>query len=575
MKLLLVLALIAGQVLCCAPALHAQVEYNTLIKEAAAFLPDELEKADAATVKLLAQLLQNGPVDDSIFAKANFLMGQVRQYQGSLNSASSYYHEALESAYCKQKNNVANACWNNLAIIYEQQSQFNEALEAYHQSLEIAEFLADSSSIAETWINISVLDNRNGNKTKAIEECGLVLDYYRRQGDTLNMALCYQNLGFYHSKTNLKLSKDYSLEALRLNTAIHNTYGIAKSSINVAAVFVNNGEYDQAKKILLETQELCTKHEFIQILATVYRILADIELQKGQNFDVAKEYLEKAVSFCSMNGQEDNLSEVLLTKVKLNAKFGHYDGFTDALDEYLSLQKRVLEENSLRVFHEIQAIYDVNKLITQKQVLQEGNNLLSRQLIVSLLFLLFAIVAICIIVFQYFRLKRAMKTMFKMNVTIAKAAPQSLQETDIEENSKLEDDEIPIINLYNEILRRIDKEKLYLNPAFSVQDLCLTMNRSKRYISRAIAEGGGTNFVSLVNEFRVNEARRLLAGHFVELPSIVVMLEKTGFGSRQSFYRSFKMLTGFSPQEYMSWAQKPPDDEPDLFQNDTQEGVLA
>ena len=574
MKILLVFALIVGQALFLTPALQAQAEYNALIKEAAAYLPDALEKADSVTVKLLTQLSQNGPVDDTIFAKANFLMGQVRQYQGSLNIAASYYQKALESAYCQKKNNVSRACWNNLAIIYEQQSQFKEALEAYHKSLVNSEYMRDSSSIAGTWINISLLDNRNGKNARAIEECGMALDYYRRQSDTLNMALCYQNLGFYHSKTDFKLSREYSLESLRLYTAIHNTYGIAKSSLNVAAVFENSGEYEKAKKILLETQELCTKHEFKQILATVYRIFADIELQKGGDFDLAKEYLDKAASFCSMNGQEDNLSEVLLCKVRLNAKFGDYDGFTDALEEYLSLQKKVLEENSLHVFHEIQVIYDVNKLITQKKVLQEGNSLLSSQLFLAILFLLGAVVAICIIIYQNIRLRSAMKTMYKMNVTISKTVPQPLPETDIADLSNLKDEEIPIVNLYNEIVRRIDKEKLYLNPAFSVHDLCLTMNRSRRYISKAIAEGGGTSFASLVNEFRVNEARRLLAGHTAELPSMVELAEKTGFGTRQSFYRSFKMLTGFTPQEYMSWAQKTPDIEPDLFQNDADEVAL-
>jgi AraC-like DNA-binding protein/Flp pilus assembly protein TadD len=574
MKILLVFALIVGQALFLTPALQAQAEYNALIKEAAAYLPDELEKADSVTVKLLTQLSQNGPVDDTIFAKANFLMGQVRQYQGSLNIAASYYKKALESAYCQKMNSVSGACWNNLAITYEQQSQFKEALEAYHKSLENAEFQRDSTSIAETWINISLLDNRSGNNTKAIMECGIALDYYRRHDDTLHMAYCYQNIAFFYSKTDLKVSKDYSLEALRLYTAIHNAYGIAKASVNVAMVFVNNGEYEKAKKILLETQELCTKHEFKQTLATVYRIFADIELQKGGDFDLAKEYLDKAASFCSMNGQEDNLFEVLLCKVKLNAKFGDYDGFIVALEEYLSLQKKVLEENSLHIFHEIQVIYDVNKLITQKKVLQEGNSLLSSQLFLAILFLLGAVVAICIIIYQNIRLRSAMKTMYKMNVTISKTVPQPLPETDIADLSSLKDENIPIINLYNEIVRRIDKEKLYLNPAFSVQDLCLMLNRSRGYISKSIAEGGGTSFASLVNEFRVNEARRLLAEQATELPSMVTLAEKTGFGTRQSFYRSFKTLTGFTPKEYMSWGQKTPDVEPDLFHDDADQGAF-
>jgi AraC-like DNA-binding protein len=101
------------------------------------------------------------------------------------------------------------------------------------------------------------------------------------------------------------------------------------------------------------------------------------------------------------------------------------------------------------------------------------------------------------------------------------------------------------------------------------------INRSRSYISKAFAEGGGTSFSSLVNEFRVNEARRLLAGNVAEMPSMVELAEMTGFGTRQSFNRNFKMLTGFTPQEYMSWANKSPEIEPDLFQNDTDEEALT
>jgi AraC-like DNA-binding protein len=153
-----------------------------------------------------------------------------------------------------------------------------------------------------------------------------------------------------------------------------------------------------------------------------------------------------------------------------------------------------------------------------------------------------------------------MKTMYRMNVEMANSASVAIHNIpgsgiEYEElPAETEDDEkIPINNLYNAILLRIEKDKLYLSPTFSLQDLSENMNRSQRYISRAISEAGKTSFSSLINNFRINEARRLLAAdHNITVNEIT---EKTGFGSRMSFHRNFKAATGFTPAEYQNWSK--------------------
>lgn len=116
------------------------------------------------------------------------------------------------------------------------------------------------------------------------------------------------------------------------------------------------------------------------------------------------------------------------------------------------------------------------------------------------------------------------------------------------------DKRIYLSNLYVEIVRRIGNQKLYLDPTFSQQHLCEAMNRSQRYVSLALSEAGKISFPNLVNNFRVNEARRLLAEH-PDLP-VAEIMEKTGFGSRQNFNRYFKQATGFSPSEFQQRARE-------------------
>jgi AraC-like DNA-binding protein len=154
-----------------------------------------------------------------------------------------------------------------------------------------------------------------------------------------------------------------------------------------------------------------------------------------------------------------------------------------------------------------------------------------------------------------------MKTMYRMNVELAnntaismKSLNQDILQDDAADTDAdgTEEENINLSNLYITVLRRIESEKLYLNPEFSMQVLSELVNRRQRYVSQALSEVGKTSFPNLVNNFRINEARRLIADN----PNITVIeiMEKTGFGSRQNFNRSFKQATGFTPSEYQQRA---------------------
>ena len=295
------------------------------------------------------------------------------------------------------------------------------------------------------------------------------------------------------------------------------------------------------------------------MLSTSYTLLAQCEIEAGNNPDSAPEYLENARKLAIKTGRSDLLKDIKEIELVLKMKSGDYSGFKAALKEFNELTDKSKQENARIINSEFQTIYEVKKLSDQRDQLRDGIEQKNRQLLLSLLALLGAGLAIAVITRQYFRIRQAMKTMYRMNVEMANSAPIAIHNIpgsgiEYEDSPETEDDEkIPINNLYNTILLRIEKDKLYLSPTFSLQDLSENMNRSQRYISRAISEAGKTSFSSLINNFRINEARRLLAAdHNITMNEIT---EKTGFGSRMSFHRNFKAATGFTPAEYQNWSK--------------------
>jgi AraC-like DNA-binding protein len=323
--------------------------------------------------------------------------------------------------------------------------------------------------------------------------------------------------------------------------------------------------YSEARRLLEENISLCEQKGFMEALSVAHRLVGLCEIESGGNLGTAASSLEKSRELALKTGRSDYLRDIMEAELLLQARTGNFEGVKKMLEAYKILNDESAQKNARIVNAEFQTIHEVKQITQQKNVLQEGITLKNRQLLLSLFALLLATLAVGIIAFQYVRIKRAMKTMYRMNLEIANSAlipgegiisfddQPPVEQPDDDENQS-ENKGIFLTNLYAEIVRRIGNGKLYLDPMFSQQNLCDNMNRSQRYVSLALSEVGKISFPNLVNNFRINEARRLIADN----PDITVieLMEKTGFGSRQSFNRHFKVATGFTPSEYQQRARE-------------------
>lgn len=101
------------------------------------------------------------------------------------------------------------------------------------------------------------------------------------------------------------------------------------------------------------------------------------------------------------------------------------------------------------------------------------------------------------------------------------------------------------------IVGRIDAvmrgQHLYRDPDLTLERLARRTGIPARQISAALNRVHGRNVSQLVNEYRVEEARRRLVA--TRDPVTVVMLE-SGFGTKSNFNREFLRVTGMTPSAY-------------------------
>ena len=105
-----------------------------------------------------------------------------------------------------------------------------------------------------------------------------------------------------------------------------------------------------------------------------------------------------------------------------------------------------------------------------------------------------------------------------------------------------------ILKVLDAVMR---KEKPYTNTDLKSSDLATLAGCSSHDLSYVFNQHLEKSFYDYVNEYRVEEFKRLVAGIDTSRYTLSAMAEQCGFSSRASFFRHFKAITGRTPAEYM------------------------
>lgn len=99
----------------------------------------------------------------------------------------------------------------------------------------------------------------------------------------------------------------------------------------------------------------------------------------------------------------------------------------------------------------------------------------------------------------------------------------------------------------------IELDKVYHEPSYSRSDLARELNLSEGAVSRVVNVTYGRSFPQLINERRVEDAKRLLAETDA---TVKVVAEEVGFNSLASFNRVFKEIAGCNPSDFRQAVKK-------------------
>jgi len=109
-------------------------------------------------------------------------------------------------------------------------------------------------------------------------------------------------------------------------------------------------------------------------------------------------------------------------------------------------------------------------------------------------------------------------------------------------------------NKIDEIIKKLtavmDQEKLYQEPELTLQQLAAKLECPYYQVSQAINDGMKKNFYDLVNNYRIEEAKRLLLDPKNMNYTVLSVGFEAGFNSKTTFNTVFKKFTGLTPTEF-------------------------
>lgn len=102
------------------------------------------------------------------------------------------------------------------------------------------------------------------------------------------------------------------------------------------------------------------------------------------------------------------------------------------------------------------------------------------------------------------------------------------------------------------ILKKLEKvmieKEAYKNPDLKLSDLSQEIKLPSHQLSQLLNDNLGKNFTTFVNEFRINEACKIIISD--QLSTLESIGYEVGFNSKSTFFSAFKKHTGTTPSNY-------------------------
>lgn len=464
------------------------------------------------------------------------------------------YAQAALSTKCKDSLLIMRAKMG-AATAYNLLMQLDSAILLTQEVIEFAELKKEMDLLISANVNLGMMLNKNGAyreaKASFLRANALTdrTNSRRMAISLLNIALCNLNLKEYEEALIKVDSGLYYAKKSQILPIIAHTLGLKSDILHAQKNYALwEPTLDSAISVSLQAGNT---------VQATYGIIAKFDHYiSTKNFPKALYFGNKALSILENGDQFPLLQKNYKGLYTVYKAVGNDAQALLFLEKYLSLKDSLDNSRYNQKIQELNLKFEVAE--KESKILQQEVQIRKDRIwLISLVFGLFVLSSLVFFVAWknalhkkniqiFFKKERELETEVARLTKILPLSPTNKAVTD---DSDQDSSEFYIQRIHS----LMEREKWYLNPDFSREDLAQLLGTNRSYLSQAInnIEGGG--FRMLINKYRVSEAKSLIweiAKKKSEIP-LTNIWELTGFNSNQSFYRVFKSLTNLTPKEYL------------------------
>ena len=386
----------------------------------------------------------------------------------------------------------------------------------------------------------------------------------------------------------------YALNAYEVAHKLSNPYLIFAASANSASMYLLLKNYEKALQYIKEAEFLMKRNDFYN-QTNIYAIYGYI--LKGQNnIDEAMSYFQKGLDMRD-TAQTTSIVNALLGYAKAHFIKGNPDDAISMLKEALEItylennpihRDKLLKELSLsyeqkgqfdqallwqrefqtesdslfnsdkeRALSDLRVKYDLEH---QENMMKEAKlNLLQKtkneQLLISLL--VGILLVVLFLVFFIWKRNKFFATIIhqyqariRLENQMQKKIDNLASTDDVKEKyifSSLTEERRT--DLFSQLEKLMSEEKIYHDNFLTREKVSELLGSNRTYLSQIINQQTSLTFTQYINEYRINEALKLINDSRDQLP-LKTISSNVGFSSTTTFYRAFQDIVGMTPSQY-------------------------
>ena len=538
-------------------------------------------------------------IDNKTLLDRGYKCIEQAKYDSSMVYYSMVVNRYYDNSYAKKDVLYIIKAMQNLGIIYMVYSyDYKKSYEYLLEAKELAEQTKSYEKLPNIYncianiLQLSKDDNNSNDATDVINTLCKSFNMSLKLKDYKTLALAMENLvslGFERKRKAYDISKEIKVfrkacidmknsdirqslymcsayEAYKQNNKAR-AISILKQAINtensnplayrgilslhglITKIYIEAKQYDKAIVSINTALGIARKNNSLDFITTLYSELSDIYRQKGDSVLANKWELEYLRNNQRMQG-EGQLS--LVKNVKFMRELNKANEQVKELSEKRRMQNIlfccamlvmvVIGILLYRIYHANRKIRSNNRHLYRNYVDMLGKEEQAKKQ-------------------REINEKRIAELEVQLKNAMSAAVPSVVISNDTEmsqkvkyQNSRMTEDDTK--ELYSEVVNIMESSKEIYKLGFNVERLSELVHSRPRYVSQAINQEYGSNFNSLLNEYRIKEACRRLGENpdYINM-TIEGIAESVGFKSRTSFGALFKSITGLSPSAYQKMSR--------------------